>query len=256
MTKSKLLVIFSVAALGLTLVYALFAQTESEKRPTVPSSVALVDLAHILSQNAEIERKLNELNDSYTKSIQALEQELEQVKTLNDELSDYAPNSAEYREIQQKMFSIANDINMKRMLLVKETTEARMKVIRDAYELTRRHTERVAKHFGMSIVLNYDRTPLPETIPGLLDSPQQYEQFMMAYSQVIASKTVVWANDLAVDITSLVLQEIQRADPSTMPKKKDDRMFINPSFEKLPELFEEMPEQPETEAAVGSEPTE
>ena len=222
MTKSKLLVIFGVAALGLTLVYTVFAQPESEKRPTAPASVALVDIVFILSQNAAIDQKLGELNDSYAKLIQEAEQEREQIKTLNDELPSYVPGSAKYRETQRKMLSMSSDINAKQILLVKEATEARMKVVRDAYELTRRHTERVAKYFGMTVVLNYDRTPLPETIPGLLTSPQQYEQYMVSYSQFIATRTVVWANSSAVDITALVLNEIQKADPSTVKKEKEE----------------------------------
>ena len=243
MTKSKLLGIFGVAALGLTLVYTLFAQMESEQRPTAPASVALVDIVFILSQNAVIDQKLSELNDSYKELIQEAEQEREQIKTLNDELPNYALGSAKYREIQQQMLSMASNINAKQILLVKEATEARMKVVRDAYELTRRHTERVARYLGMTIVLNYDRTPLPETIPGLLTSPQQYEQYMMSYSQFIASKAVVWANSSAVDITSLVLNEIQKADPSTVPKKKEESgMLISPSFSD---------ELPEAEAASG-----
>ena len=217
MTKSKLFLIFGVAALGLTLVYSVFAQTETATRQAAPASVALVDIVHILSQNASIDKKLSELNDHYTKRIQALETEREKIKTLNDQLPNYSPDSAKYREIQTNMLSMASEINAQQMLLVKEATEARMKVIRTAYENTCLHTQRVASHFGMTVVLNYDRTPLPESIPGLLNSPQQYESYLVSYSQFIASKAVVWANTRAVDLTQLVLTEIQKADPLTKP---------------------------------------
>ena len=219
MTKSKLFLIFGVAALGLTLVYSVFAQTESAKRPSAPASVALVDIVHILSQNAAIDRDLGLLNDTYTKKIQAVEQEREKIKTLRDQLSRYTPESVQYRELETQMLSIANDIGAKQMLLVKEATEARMKVVRKAYETTCMHTKRVAEYFGMTVVLNYDRTPLPENIPGLLNSPQQYEAYMVSYSQFIASKTVVWADTGMVDLTPLVLKEIQKADSSTVKQE-------------------------------------
>ena len=67
----------------------------------------------------------------------------------------------------------------------------------------------------MSIVLNYDRSKLIEEVP-LLTNPQQYEAFFGQYAQTVAMRPIVWANGKTVDLTSLVLNQIQKADPSSI----------------------------------------
>ncbi|MDO4549888.1 MAG: OmpH family outer membrane protein [Planctomycetia bacterium] len=218
MTKSKLCLIFGAATLGITLVYSVYAQStqSSAGRSVAPPSVALVDIVYLLSENASIDAQLAQINEKYSKAIQAVQQESEEIKKLRDQLAKYKPDSPKYREIEAQILGKASDMNAKQMLLVKQGTEERMRVIRTAYEMTREHAKRVADYLGMSIVLNYDRTPLPENIPGLLNSPQQYESYMVNYSQFIAAKAVIWARPGSVDITSHVLAQIQRADKSTI----------------------------------------
>lgn len=217
MTKSKLFVIFGVAVLGITLVYTVFAQSGAAPAKQTPASVALVDIDYIMGQNARVDTEIARVNDKYNQLLQAEGAKGEEVQKIRAEMSRLDPNSASYRQMEQKMVSLSSDISARRMLLVKEMTEARMKVLRDTYELTLKETERVARHFGMTIVLNYDRQKLPENAP-IMPSVQQYEQYMMQYTHMMTARAVVWANTDAVDLTNLVLNTIQRGHPDTVRK--------------------------------------
>lgn len=216
MTKSKLFVIFGVAVLGITLVYTVLAQAPAGQRQT-PASVALVDIDFIMGQNARVDAKIAEVNEKYNKLLQEEGAKGDEIQKLRAEMSRLDPNSASYRQMEQQMVSRSSDISARRMLLVKEMTEARMKVLQETYVLTLKETERVARHFGMTIVLNYDRQKLPENAP-IMPSIQQYEQYMMQYTHMMTARAVVWANTDAVDLTNLVLNTIQRAHPDTVRK--------------------------------------
>ncbi len=219
MTKSKLCVILGVAVLGITLVYNVFAQSGANTgaRQQAPASVALVDIDFIMGQNATVDTEIVKVNEHYSKLMMAEDAKREEIKQLQEQMSRLQKGSEAYRKIEQQMISRGSDISARQMLLVKEMTEARMRVLRTTYETTLKQTERVARHFGMTIVLNYDRQKLPENAP-MLPSIQQYEQYMMQYTQFMAARTVVWANTNAVDLTQLVLTEIQNANPETIRK--------------------------------------
>lgn len=214
MTKSKLFVIFGVAVLGITLVYTVLAQAPAGQKQT-PASVALVDIDYIMGQNARVDTEIAKVNEKYNQLLQAEAARGEEIQKMRAEMSRLDPNSAAYRAKEQEMVSRSSDISARRMLLVKEMTEARMTVLRNTYELTLKETERVARHFGMTIVLNYDRQELPKNAP-IMPSVQQYEQYMMQYTHMMTARAVVWSNSDAVDLTNLVLNTIHRAHPDTV----------------------------------------
>lgn len=217
MTKSKCLVVLGAVAIGMTLAYSVIAQNSSQQTKRVPASVALVDISYILSQNGAIEKQLGQLSEKYSKLIQDADKERQEIAKLRDLLASYDRNSEKYRETEQMMLSRSSDISSRQMLLVKEMTEERMRILNQAYNKALTQTERVARHFGMTIVLNYDRQKLSDSVP-LMPNPQQYEVYMQQYMQFLGARTVVWADEKAVDLTALVLGEIQKADPSTIRK--------------------------------------
>ncbi|MDO4574213.1 MAG: OmpH family outer membrane protein [Planctomycetia bacterium] len=218
MTKSKGLVVFGAVAIGIALTYTVIAQQTQNAQPKrVPASVALVDVAYILSQNGAIDTQLAQMSDKYSKMMQDLEKETQEISKVRDLLTTYDRNSEKYRETEQLMLSKSSDLSSRRMMIVKEATEERMKMFNNAYNQILSHTQRCAQYFGMTIVLNYDRTKLSDSVP-LFPNPQQYEAFMQQYTQYIGARTVVWADTKAVDLTGLVLKEIQKADPSTIRK--------------------------------------
>ncbi|MDO4585018.1 MAG: OmpH family outer membrane protein [Planctomycetia bacterium] len=218
MTKAKCLVVLGAVAIGMTLAYSVIAQNSASTQPKrVPASVALVDIRYILSQNGAIDQQTAQLNEKYAKMIQDADKERQEVAKLRDLLASYDRNSDKYRETEQMMLSRSSDISSRQMLIVKEWTEEQMRILNQAYNKALTQTERVARHFGMTIVLNYDRQKLSDTVP-LLPNPQQYEMYMQQYMQFLGTRTVVWADQKAVDLTALVLGEIQKADPSTIRK--------------------------------------
>lgn len=218
MTKSRCLVVLGAVAIGMTLAYSVIAQNSASTQPKrVPASVALVDIRYILSQNGAIDQQTAQLNEKYSKMIQEADKERQEVAKLRDLLASYDRNSEKYRETEQLMLSRSSDISSRQMLIVKEWTEEQMRILNQAYNKALTQTERVARHFGMTIVLNYDRQKLSDTVP-LLPNPQQYEMYMQQYMQFLGTRTVVWADQKAVDLTALVLGEVQKVDPSTIRK--------------------------------------
>lgn len=222
MTKSKWMVIFGVAACGLVLALSVVAQQQGTAATTAasnvrPSSVALVDVGYIISQNANIDTKMVGINEKYSKLLQDSMKERQEITQMREVMTTYDRNSDAYREAEQKMLARAGELESKQLMLVKQATEERLRLFNSVYSTVMAQAQRCASHFGMTIVLNYDRQKLLEEVP-LLPNPQQYDAFFSQYAQVIATRPVVWANDKTVDLTTLVLTEIQKADPGSIRK--------------------------------------
>lgn len=216
MKKSKWLAVLAVAAIVAGVTYGVVAQQSTTATEKInPRSVALVDVAYIISQDASIETQMAQLNTKYTKLIQENAQEAKEVEKMRDVLATYDRNSDKYRETEQQMLSRIGDLQSRESLLVKQATEERIQIFTKTYDNVVRHTERCAKAFGMTVIFNYNRTKLTDNVP-LLNNPQQYENFWMQYTQVAVSRPVVWANAGQVDLTNLVLAEIQKANPATV----------------------------------------
>ncbi len=222
MPKSKWMTILGATACGLILSLSVVAQqgapTQTAAQPRfTASAVALVDVGHIISQNASIDTKMAAINDKYAKLLQNSMKDRQEITQLREQLGTYDRNSDIYRKTEQQMLSRAGELESKQLMLIKQATEERLQLFNSVYTTVMNHSQAIASRYGMSIVLNYDRTKLLEQVP-LLTNPQQYEAFFSQYAQTVASRPVVWANNRTVDLTSLVLNEIQKADPSTIRK--------------------------------------
>ncbi len=218
--KSKWMMAFAAAACGLVCVFSVIAQQETETtKKTVmrPASVGLVDVGYIMSQNATIDTQMAALNEKYSKLLQESMKERQEIVKMRELLTTYERNSEKYRETEQQMLARTGELESKQLMLIKQATEERVRVFNSVYSTILAQAERVGSHFGMSIVLNYDRSKLLEEVP-LLPNPQQYEAFFAQYAQAVGTRPVVWANDRSVDLTTVVLIEIQKADPSSIRK--------------------------------------
>ena len=218
MSKSKCMVVLGAVAIGIMLTYSVIAQQgATQAKAPAARPVALVDVTHILSQNGAIETQFKALNEKYSKLMRDTAQEGQEVAQLNDLLGTYDKNSDKYRETEQLLLSKTNGISSKQTLLYKEMIEERMRIVNNAYNLIIEQATRVAKHYGMQIVMNYDRVKMLDSAQ-IMNSQQQYEAFYQQYSMVLATRPIVWADDRTVDITTLVLNEIHKAHPETVQK--------------------------------------
>ncbi len=218
--KSKWMTAFVAAACGLICAISVIAQqgAETAKKPALrPASVGLVDIGYIMSQNANIDTQMAALNEKYSKLLQESMKERQEIVKMRELLTTYERNSDKYRETEQQMLARTGELESKQLMLVKQATEERVRVFNNIYSTILAQAQRVGSHFGMSIILNYDRSKLLEEVP-LLTNPQQYEAFFAQYAQAVGTRSVVWANDRAVDLTNLILTEIQKADPSSIRK--------------------------------------
>lgn len=219
--KSKWMVIFGTAACGLVLTLSVIAQQGTATAKTGPAlrpaSVGLVDVGYLMTQNANIDTQMAAINEKYSKLLQDSMKERQEITKMRELLTSYDRNSDKYRETEQQMLARAGELESKQLMLVKQATEERVRLFNSVYTTIMKQAERVGSHFGMSIVLNYDRQKLLEEVP-LLTNPQQYEAFFSQYAQAVAVRPVVWANDRTVDLTTLVLGEIQKADPGSIRK--------------------------------------
>lgn len=218
MTKSKWMVICAALTCGLVLAISVVAQqgtaTTTNPAPT-RSAVGLIDVGYIISQNATIDKQMAAINEKYSKLLQDTMSDRQEITKMRDVLTSYDKNSDIYRETEQKMLTMRGELESKQLMLIKQATEERLKLFNSVYTTVMTQAERVGAHFGMSIVLNYDRSKLIEEVP-LLTNPQQYEAFFGQYAQTVAMRPIVWANGKTVDLTSIVLNEIQKADPSSV----------------------------------------
>ncbi len=222
MTKSKWMMVLGATACGLILSLSVVAQqgtaTQTATQPRfTASAVALVDVGYIISQNASIDTKMAAINDKYGKLIQDSAKDRQDITQLREKLATYDRNSDIYRETEQQMLTRVGELESKQLMIIKQGTEERLQVFNSVYTSIMNHSQALAKRYGMSIVMNYDRTKLLEQVP-LLPNPQQYDAFFSQYAQAVATRPVVWANTGTVDLTSLVLNEIQKADPSSIRK--------------------------------------
>ena len=62
--------------------------------------------------------------------------------------------------------------------------------------------------------MNYNRKKPQEEVPLL--PLQQYEPYFAEYTQFMAIRPIVWAKEDSVDLTNIILKEIQKADPSSI----------------------------------------
>lgn len=221
MAKSKWMMVLGAAAAGLIFTFSVVAQqgtaTNAAQTRRAPAPVALVDVGYIVSQNASVETKMAVITEKYSKLLQETVKEAQEITQLREQLTTYDRNSDIYRETEQKMLSRASELDSKRLMLFKQAAEERIHLFNSVYTSVVNQTQRCASHFGMTVVLNYDRNKLLEEVP-LLTNPQQYDSYFAQYMQAVGTRTVVWADDKAVDLTSLVLTEIQKADPATIRK--------------------------------------
>jgi len=217
MTKSKWMVLCGALTCGLVLALSVVAQqgATTTAPAAVRSSVALVDVGYIISQNANIDKQMAAINEKYSKLLQDTVKDRQEINQMRELLNTYDKNSDVYRETEQKMLSQRGELESKQLMLIKQATEERLKLFNSVYSSIMSQAERCASHFGMSIVLNYDRSKLIEEVP-LLTNPQQYEAFFGQYAQAVAMRPIVWANGKTVDLTSLILNEIQKADPASV----------------------------------------
>ncbi len=230
MTKSRWMMVLGAVAVGMIFTFSVVAQqgaaTSAAQTRRAPAPVALVDVAYIVSQNASVETKMAAITEKYSKLLQETMNDAKEITQMRELLTTYDRNSDIYRETEQKMLSRASELDSKRLMLFKQAAEERIHLFNSVYTTVVDQTKRCASHFGMTVVLNYDRNKLLEEVP-LLTNPQQYDSYFAQYMQAVGTRTVVWADDKAVDLTSLVLSEIQKADPST--RKSATTVQTNPA---------------------------
>ncbi|MDO4569662.1 MAG: OmpH family outer membrane protein [Planctomycetia bacterium] len=214
MKKSNCFWILGVVIVGVVLTCTVVAQ-QSGKAPT-QRSVALVDVYYIISQNARLQQEMKQIEQKYEKAMQDVNASRQELVKLEDMMRNYEPNSEKYREGEQLFLKRARDLESQVNLLIKQMTEEQFQVTNAAYNNVVFHTKRCAQYFGMSVVLNYNRENKPIDQVPLLPSIQQYQNLFRTYRQsLLVGKAVVWADESSVELTSMVLNEIQKADPST-----------------------------------------
>ncbi len=215
--KSKWMMIFGAAACGLILTLSVVAQQGSTTKaePTFrPSSVALIDVNYIISQNANIEKQFKAIDEKYQKLLKEAAGESQELTQLRELLGTYERNSEKYRETEQQMLALSGELDSKRVMLLRQLTEERIRYFNSVYDNIVAQAERCASHFGMSIVMNYNRKKPQEDVPLL--PPQQYGPYFVEYTQFMTVRPIVWAKENYVDLTNVILKEIQKADPTTI----------------------------------------
>lgn len=215
--RSKWMMIFGAAACGLVLTLSVVAQqgTATTAKPAFrPSSVALVDVNYILSQNANIEKEFKAIDEKYQKLLKDTASESQELTQMRELLGTYERNSEKYRETEQQMLALSGEVNSKRVMLVRQLTEERIHYFNTVYNNIVAQAQRCASHFGMSIVINYNRKKPQEEVPLL--PLQQYEAYFAEYTQFMSIRPIVWAHENSVDLTNIILKEIQKADPSSI----------------------------------------
>ena len=133
---------------------------------------------------------------------------------MRELLGTYERNSEKYRETEQQMLALSGEVNSKRVMLVRQLTEERIHYFNSVYNNIVTQAQRCASHFGMTIVMNYNRKKPQEEVPLL--PLQQYEPYFAEYTQFMAIRPIVWAKEDSVDLTNIILKEIQKADPSSI----------------------------------------
>ena len=85
MSKSKCMVVLGAVAIGIMLTYSVIAQQgATQAKAPAARPVALVDVTHILSENAAIADQLKALNEKYSKLMRDTAQEGQEVAQLNE----------------------------------------------------------------------------------------------------------------------------------------------------------------------------
>ena len=227
MMKSKCLVVLGAVAIGITMTYAVIAQQASTSQPSSVRPVALLDVEYLMGQDATFEVGMRQVEEKYSKLLQESQSGQQEIAQLQDLLGTYERGSEKYRETERLVAAKGSDLTSRQMLLYKEMTEERLRVINSSYNRVMKQVDRVATYYGMQIVLNYRPFKTLDKLP-MTNNAQKYDSVVQQYVMSMGLNTVVWSNQKSVDITQIVLKEIQKAEPNTI-RKTDNTAAAKPA---------------------------
>lgn len=195
-----------------------YSVTAQQSTSAARSPVALVDMNYILRQNARLEVEIRKANEDLSQKIKNLEPDYAAFEKQYEQLGMYDKGSTKYRELEQILLTRRTELDLKRQGLLREGAANQLKIYRAACDNVMMHTKRVAEYFGMYIVFNHEREIKMNENPDLTFNLRQFSAFIMDQQMRYSGRNVVWANSGSVDITTLVLAQINQADPSTIRK--------------------------------------
>lgn len=171
-----------------------FAQgTNTASAPAAAGTqVALIDIGYIFRKHPGYVAKREALI-AQAKTMTGDETNVKkQIQKESEKLKDFQPGSLEYKQLEAQLTQQASDFQVQQQLARRELAEQEVKLYYETYVEVQKIIDRMAKDYGIQLVVRFDREPMNSTDP---DSIRRGLMNPVVYHQ-------------GLDITELVMKEL------------------------------------------------
>lgn len=170
----KKLVVYStllavMCGAGLTVVSMLKGtETALAQEPSTPHKIALIDMAYVFKNY----KKFGEMRDGLKVDIQASEdkikQEVEILKTMQEQMKKMVEGTPQYKEAEQKLASKASEMQVYKQIQQREFLRRESQIYKSIYNEVTAAVTKYAEYYKYSLVMRFKRDEMPTS-----DDPQE-----------------------------------------------------------------------------------
>ena len=164
----KLVVYSTLAAVlcgaGLTVI-SMLAGTEAAlaQEPSAPHKIALIDMAHVFKNYKKFDEKREGLKVEIEASEGKIKQELEVLKSLQEQLKAMAEGTPQFKAKEQELASKAADIQAYREVQQRDFLRQESQIYKAIYTEVTAAVTKYAEYYKYSLVMRFKRDEMPAT---------------------------------------------------------------------------------------------
>ena len=133
-----------------------FAQNPATQQAAAGVQVALVDIGYVFKNYGAFKNRYDQIKadaSAFEKNVMARRQ---QIMDERKKLEDLNADSPDYKRIEQDMAHKMSDLQVEMSLKRKEILQKEAQINLNAYQEIKGVVEKLANHYGISLVLRYD----------------------------------------------------------------------------------------------------
>lgn len=193
----------STATLCALISLAAIAAPNAALAQTAGTRVAVIDVSYIFKNHPGFKAKMEGMKVDVQAFEGQLRQRGEQMKTLQGQLQQYKPTSAEYKGIEAQILKINADGQAAATLKKKDFLQREAKIYYETYNEIVGEVGSLAEKHGIGLVVRFNSEPITDDRPAILEG---------------VNRAVVFQKNL--NITFAVLENLKRkiaATPGAAP---------------------------------------
>jgi Skp family chaperone for outer membrane proteins len=195
------LLLTSTVAICLTFFISHSGHTVQAQQARTGTTVAVVDIAVVMENNAKFKSMLNTIQSEITQFDGQLEVTRKEVTALVEELKGYNPGTTAYSQLEERIAKIQSDVQVQMQIKRKNVLQQEAKVFHECYIGVQKTIATFCEQNSISLVLNYDSKAI---------NPQSRESVLKG-----VNRDIVYQRSL--NITKYIVDAVNKGNVTAAP---------------------------------------